>query len=195
MTRHAVIAVKLLLINVILLGVIYPLAMTGLGQLLFPKQTNGSLVRLDGRVIGSELIGQPFADPGYFHPRPSAAGSGYDASASGGSNLGPTSAALTNRVTSARLHVVAENSGLDGHSIPVDMLTASGSGLDPDISIANALAQAARVAHARKMPQEAVRRLISANTTGRRFGILGEPRVNVLKLNLALDARAPAGRP
>lgn len=190
MTRHAAIAVKLLLINVILLGLVYPLAITGFGQMLFPKQANGSLIHGNGRVIGSELIGQSFTGPGYFHPRPSAAGSGYDASASGGSNLSPTSKTLNDRVRSEGERLTADNPGLAKGKIPVDMVTTSASGLDPDISPANAYAQAARVAAARKMSEARLHGLIAANTTGRQFGILGEPRVNVLKLNFALDAEA-----
>jgi potassium-transporting ATPase KdpC subunit len=190
MGRHAAIAVKLLLINVILLGLAYPLAITGLGRMLFPKQANGSLIHRNGRAIGSELIGQSFAGPGYFHPRPSAAGTGYDASASGGSNLSPTSKALNDRVRSEGERLIADNPGLAKGRIPVDMVTTSASGLDPDISPANAYAQAARIARARTISEARLRGLIAANTTGRQFGILGEPRVNVLKLNLALDAEA-----
>jgi K+-transporting ATPase ATPase C chain len=188
MFKHTMIAVKMVLICTVLFGIVYPLVITGLGQVLFPKQANGSLVHGSGRVVGSDLLGQSFAGAGYFHPRPSAAGSGYDASASGGSNLAPTSKTLTDRVRSDSGKLIAENPGLKKGAIPVDMVTTSASGLDPDISPANAYAQAPRIAAARRMTESSVRGLISANTTGRQFGILGEWRVNVLKLNLALDA-------
>lgn len=188
MSRHTMIAVKMVLIFTVLLGFVYPMVVTGLAQALFPKQANGSLIRRDGQVIGSELLGQAFAGPRYFHPRPSAAGSGYDATASGGSNLAPTSKVLIDRVRSDSDKLIAENPGLKRGAVPVDMVTTSASGLDPDISPANAYAQAARVAGARRVPEAEVRGLIAANTTGRQFGILGEQRVNVLNLNLALDA-------
>jgi potassium-transporting ATPase KdpC subunit len=188
MRRHFLIAIKLVVISTILLGVVYPLAITILGQLLFPRRANGSLMTSRGHVIGSVLIGQPFAGPGYFHPRPSAAGVGYDAIASGGSNLGPTSRALMDRVRSGVARVTAENPGLKKGDVPVDMVTASGSGLDPDISPANAFAQAARVANSRRQTESQVRSLVECNIAGRQFGILGEPRVNVLQLNRALDA-------
>jgi K+-transporting ATPase ATPase C chain len=162
--------------------------MTGLSQVLMPAQANGSLVTSGGTVVGSSLIGQRFTEAKYFHGRPSAAGTdGYDATASGASNLAPTSQALVDRVKAAVASETAENPGLVAGSVPVDMVTASGSGLDPDISIANALAQVARVAAARGMSADAVRHVVDAHITPRSFGLLGEPSVNVLELNLALD--------
>ncbi len=140
MSKHVMIAVKMALMSIILLGIVYPLVVTGIGQLLFHEQANGSLIREHGQVIGSGLIGQAFYQPRYFHPRPSAAGSGYDAAASGGSNLGPTSNALIDRVRSDGARLIAENPGLKRGSIPADMATTSASGLDPDISLANAYA-------------------------------------------------------
>ena len=194
MWRHAMIAVKLTLVTVLLLGVLYPLTVTGLAQVLFPRQANGSLLREHGQVIGSALLGQSFTRPEYFHPRPSAAGAGYDATASGGSNLGPTSRALLTRVRGELGRLTRENPGLPADRVPVDMVTASASGLDPDISLANAAAQVAHVARARGWQEEEVRRVLNANTTSRQFGLLGEPRVNVLRVNRALDARETARR-
>lgn len=192
MWKHTQIAIKLVLITTLLLGLAYPLLITGLAQLLFPRQANGSLVKHDGRVVGSELIGQQFTRPEHFHPRPSAAGKGYDTTASGGSNLGPTSRALANRVSADAARLAEENPGLRPGHIPADMVTTSASGLDPDISPANAEAQVARVAKARGMSQYEVRRIIRSNLTDRQFGLLGEPRVNVLRLNLAIDEKGTA---
>jgi K+-transporting ATPase ATPase C chain len=192
MWRHLQIAAKLIVATTLLLGVAYPLVITGLARLLFPGQANGSLVRHDGRVVGSELIGQQFTRPEYFHPRPSAAGDGYDAIASGGSNLGPTSRALAQRVSADVARLAGENPGLRPRQIPADMVTTSASGLDPDISLANAQAQTARFAKARGMSEDEVRRIISSNLTDRQFGLLGERRVNVLRLNLALYAKGTA---
>lgn len=183
MGRHTSIAIRMAFVTILVFGVLYPLAMTGISQVLFHRQANGSLVKEHGKVIGSELIGQQFTAPGYFHPRPSAAGKGYDAVSSGGSNLGPTSKALADIVRDR-----AENSGLGKGRIPVDMVTASGSGLDPDISVANAYAQTRRVAKTRGMSDARVRELVGANITRRTLGFLGEPRVNVLRINKALDA-------
>ena len=171
----------------VLTGLIYPGVVTGLCQVFFRKQANGSLIVRNGRLIGSSLIGQNFSRPEYFHPRPSAAGKdGYDPTASGGSNLGPTSQKLYDRTKAAIDQFRKENPDFSG-SIPADAVTASGSGLDPDISIANARAQAVRVAKARSASATRVQQLISSKTEGRDLGFLGEPRVNVLKLNLELD--------
>jgi len=189
MWKHAQIALKLVLVTTLLLGVAYPLLITGLAQVLFPRQANGSLLRREGGVIGSALIGQQFTRPGYFHPRPSAAGNGYDAAASGGSNLGPTSRALAARVSADIGRLRYENRNLLPGHIPADMVTASASGLDPDITRANAEAQAPRVARERGLSEADVRRLIASIASDRQFGLLGEPRVNVLRLNLALDER------
>jgi potassium-transporting ATPase KdpC subunit len=174
-----------------LTGIAYPLAMTGVCQALFHKQANGSLVERNGKVIGSELIGQNFAKPFYFHPRPSAAGqNGYDASASSGSNLGPTNPALADRLTKDAAQFRKDNPDYNG-PIPADAITTSGSGLDPEISPANALAQIPRVARARGTSDDAVRQLVLSGIEGRDLGFLGEPRVNVLKLNMALDSQFP----
>jgi K+-transporting ATPase ATPase C chain len=180
-------AILITIVFTILTGLVYPLAVTGAAQALFHKQANGSLIERNGVVTGSELIGQNFAKPEYFHPRPSAAGTGYDAANSSGSNLGPTNPALADRLTKDAAQFRKDNPDFTG-SIPADAITASASGLDPDITPANAAAQAARVAKARNVSPDAIERLIAANTKGRDLGFLGEPRVNVLKLNLALDA-------
>ena len=190
MKRYILVSIRMALFTLVVLGLAYPLAMTGIAQVLMPAQSNGSLVKsADGTVIGSSLIGQNFTDAKYFHGRPSAAGAdGYDASASGASNLAPTSKALVDSVTSRVASAVAEDPGLVAGKVPIDMVTASASGLDPDISIANALAQVARVAAARGMSADAVRNVVDAHITPRTLGFLGEPRVNVLELTLALDA-------
>jgi K+-transporting ATPase ATPase C chain len=173
----------------LLTGLVYPAVITGVAALLFPRQAHGSLIVIDGHVAGSDLIGQNFTRPEYFHPRPSAAGdAGYDATASGGSNLGPTSARLAERVAGDIARYRRENRGYSG-PIPADAVTASASGLDPDISIANALIQSARVAEARHIEPAAVRRLVDHVTERPWLGFIGEPRVNVLRLNLALDHR------
>jgi len=187
MLRSTLIAVRLAAITLVVMGIIYPLAMTGLAHVAFPDKSSGSLVEQDGSVVGSRYIGQQFEGPQYFHPRPSAAGAGYDAMASGASNLGPTSATLIDRIRSSLAQVIAENPGLVEGKVPADMVTASGSGLDPDISPANAEAQVPRVAAARSMSEEEVMRLVREHTAGRDLGFLGEKRVNVLELNLALD--------
>lgn len=177
----------------LLLGVAYPLAVTGVGQLAFPAQAAGGLVRSDGHVVGSTLIAQGFARPEYFHPRPSAAGAnGYDASASSGSNLGPLNPDLAVRVGKDTAGLRAENAS---PVVPADAVTTSGSGLDPDISPANAAFQAPRIAKARGVSEIRVAELIDAKTQGRWIGVFGQPRVNVLALNLALDARYPLAHP
>lgn len=180
-------ALRMVVLLTILTGLIYPGVVTGLCQLFFKNQADGSLIVRNGRTVGSALIGQNFAKPEYFHPRPSAAGNGgYDPTASGGSNLGPTSRKLYDRVKASADQFRKENPDFSG-SIPADALTASGSGLDPHISIANAIAQAARVAKARGVPVSEIEQFIASNTEGRDLGFLGEARVNVLKLNLELD--------
>jgi K+-transporting ATPase ATPase C chain len=187
MWRSTLTAIRLAAVTLLITGVLYPLAMTGLAQVVFPNKANGSRIKDGDQVIGSKLVAQQFTRPEYFHPRPSAAGDGYDAMASGASNLGPTSAKLIDRVRSAVAEAVAENPELEAGKVPVDMVTASGSGLDPDISPANAYAQVPRVAAARQMSEEEVMRLVEENTHERALGFLGERRVNVLELNLALD--------
>ncbi len=189
-------ALLLTLLLCLLTGVVYPGVVTGLAQALFPRQANGSLVVAGGRVVGSALVGQPFARPEYFHPRPSAAGAGYDAAASGGANKGPTDAKLADTLIAARVDSAVAVEGARRGAVPSDMVTASGSGLDPHVSPANAALQVARVARARGVDPGAVRRVLDARTEGRQFGLLGEPRVNVLLVNVALDSafgrRAPA---
>jgi K+-transporting ATPase ATPase C chain len=176
-------------VTIVLTGLIYPVVVWGLGSLLFPKQAAGSLVTdAKGTVIGSTLIAQSFTADKYFQPRPSAAGSGYDAMSSGASNLGPTSKTLIDDVKARVATETLENPGLTAGNVPVDMVTASGSGLDPDISPDNAEFQVARVAKARGLTVDVVKQLVAQHTQGRDLGFLGEPRVNVLKLNLALDA-------
>jgi K+-transporting ATPase ATPase C chain len=176
-------------VTIVLTGLIYPLVVWGIGAVLFPKQAAGSLVTDSaGKVIGSSLIAQSFTADKYFHPRPSGAGAdGYDAMSSAASNLGPTSQALVDNVTARVATATIENPGLVAGNVPVDMVTGSASGLDPDISPDNAAAQVARVAKARGLSADAVRQLVAQHTRGRDLGFLGEPRVNVLELNLALD--------
>ncbi len=174
----------------VMVGLLYPAAVWVLGQGLFPAKANGSLVRRNGTTLGSSLIGQNFAGPAYFHPRPSAAGQGYDAARSGGSNLGPLSQKLADTIRRRLADYRAENNLDPQAPVPADAVTASASGLDPHISIKNALIQAARVARARGLNETVVRRLVMIHTQGRDLGLLGEPRVNVLMLNLALEGRS-----
>jgi K+-transporting ATPase ATPase C chain len=186
--KQLVPAVMMTLVLCVLTGLVYPGVVTALAQALFPRQANGSLVVAGGRVVGSALVGQPFARPEYFHPRPSAAGAGYDAAASGGANKGPTDAKLADTLIAARVDSAVAVEGARRGAVPSDMVTASGSGLDPHVSPANAALQVARVARARGVDTGAVRRVVDAHTEGRQFGFFGEPRVNVLLLNIALDS-------
>jgi K+-transporting ATPase ATPase C chain len=181
-------AIAITVVLTVLLGIIYPLVVTGLAQVMFPAKAAGSLIEKDGKVIGSSLIGQPFTGLGYFHSRPSAAGTGYDATASGGTNLGPTSQKLIDNVKTAAESLRQENPGTP---IPIDLVTASASGLDPHITPAAAEFQVPRVAKERGLNSDEVRRLVREHSEGRQFGLLGEPRVNVLELNLALDGVRP----
>ncbi len=182
------VAVKMTIVFTLLTGIGYPIAIVGLAHVLFPHQADGSLVMRDGQVVGSRLIGQNFAAARYFHPRPSAAGDkGYDAASSSGSNLGPTNKQLIETVRSRASTLREHELGINHNELPVDMVTASGSGLDPEITPAAAEVQIPRVAQTRRLSQDAVRALISTHTRGRQFGLLGEPGVNVLELNLALD--------
>jgi K+-transporting ATPase ATPase C chain len=190
MKENLITAVLMTLVTTILLGLVYPLVVTGLAQVIFPDQANGSLIkRADGTLIGSRLIGQPFTSAGYFRSRPAAAGaSGYDAGASSGSNLGPTNQKLIDRIKADVEKLQAENPGVP---VPIDLVTTSGSGLDPHISPAAAEFQVPRVARERRTSEEQIRSVLAAHTLARQFGFLGEPRVNVLELNLDLDQKFP----
>ena len=184
MKKQFITSLLMAAVTTILLGMIYPLTITGIAQLLFPEKANGQLVIRKGEVVGSRLIGQPFTGPRYFHSRPSAAGDGYDASHSSGSNLGPTNKKLIERVNADAVQVQAENPGAP---VPVDLVTTSGSGLDPDISPAAALFQVPRIARERELSEERVRQLVNIHIRHRQFGVFGEPSVNALELNLDLD--------
>ena len=191
MRRQLFPALRMLLMLTIVTGIVYPLVVLAIGQGVFSDRADGSLIRRDGHVIGSSLLGQNFAKPRYFHPRPSAAGTdGYDGAASGASNLGPSNPALTKAVRERAAQYRNENGLAADVRVPVDAVTASGSGLDPDISVANARVQVARVAKARGLGDASVRKLVDDHVTDRQAGVLGEETVNVLNLNLALDRRA-----
>ncbi|MBB5318847.1 potassium-transporting ATPase subunit KdpC [Tunturibacter empetritectus] len=191
MRRNVITAVLYTVVTTVLFGLIYPFVVTGLAQVLFHDKANGQLVYAGGQLVGSRLIGQSFTAPQYFHSRPSEAGNGYDAANSSGSNLGPTNKKLIDRVAG---DVAALQVDHPGANVPIDLVTASGSGLDPHITPAAAEFQVARVARERRLSEDAVRRLVAQHTEGRQLGFLGEPRVNVLMLNLDLDQAAPAQR-
>jgi K+-transporting ATPase ATPase C chain len=193
MRNETIIALRVTLVTLVLTGLVYPLAMTGIAQVIFPGRANGSLVRDDkGTVVGSELIGQSFTSPGYLQGRPSAAGNGYDATASSGSNLGPTSKKLRDRVVADVERLRRENPGAP-MPIPAQLVTTSASGLDPDLSPQAALWQARRIAHARQVAEDRISAVIQSRVDGRDLGVFGEPRINVLAVNLALDQQF--GRP
>ena len=187
-TRNFIAAVLMTVVTTVIFGLVYPLVVTGLAQVMFKDKANGQLIEQNGKVVGSRIIGQAFSSAGYFHSRPSAAGTGYDATSSGGTNLGPTNKKLIDAVTSAVADAKKENPNAP---VPIDLVTSSASGLDPHISPAAADFQVLRVARERGMSEADVRRLIDAHTTGRQFGFLGEAGVNALELNLALDAQYP----
>src|SRR5882724_4756567 len=197
-TKNLIVAILMTIVTTLLLGVAYPLVVTGLAQVLFPDKANGQLIERNGKIVGSRIIGQAFSSPGYFRSRPSAAGTGYDAASSGGTNLGPTNKKLVDSVQAAADAARKENP--DGAecevrgaacAVPVDLVTSSASGLDPHISPAAAAFQVPRIARERGVPEAEMRRLVEAHSEGRQLGFLGEPVVNVLELNLALDAQMP----
>jgi K+-transporting ATPase ATPase C chain len=188
MKKNLQIALWFTLVTTVIFGVLYPLAVTGLARVLFPSRANGQLIERNGKIVGSRIIGQSFTEPGYFHSRPSNAGTGYDPTASSGSNLGPTNKVLIERVRSDVKKLQPENPNMP---VPVDLVTSSGSGLDPDISPGAAEFQIPRVAHSRGMKEDDVRALVQKHTEGRDLGFLGEPRVNVLELNLELATVRP----
>ncbi len=189
MKKNLLMALWFTLVTTVMFGVLYPLAITGLAQVLFPDRADGQLIERNGKIVGSRIIGQSFTGPGYFHSRPSAAGAaGYDGTASGGSNLGPTNKALLDRIAASVPGLQAENPNMP---VPIDLVTASGSGLDPHISPAGAEFQISRVARERGLSESVVRNLVAKHTESRQLGFLGEPRVNVLELNLELDSLRP----
>jgi K+-transporting ATPase ATPase C chain len=188
MKKNLLTAVLMTIATTILLGIVYPLVVTGIARVLFPDKANGQLIQRDGKTVGSRILGQAFTRPGYFHSRRSAAGNGYDAANSGGTNLGPTNQKLIDRVRQDTASLQAEN---PGRPIPVDLVTTSASGLDPHISPAAAEFQIARIARERGITEEQTRQLVVKHTVGRQFGFLGEPSVNVLELNLDLDSNYP----
>lgn len=190
MIRHFGTALRMTIVSIVVLGLIYPLVMTGIAQALFPRQANGSLITVNGKVVGSTIIGQLWTKPQYFHGRPSAAGKGYDPTATGGTNLGPTSKRLIDATKATIASLEKENPNAVGPP-PMDLVTSSGSGIDPDITPEAAYWEAPRVAQARGTSVTAVNALVAAHVQGRTFGFLGEPRVNVLELNLALDGLKP----
>ena len=187
-TKNLVIAALMTLVTTLLLGIGYPLVVTGIAQAVFPDHANGQLIRRDGKIVGSRLIGQAFSSPGYFRGRPSAAGTGYDAANSAGTNLGPTNKKLVDAVRASVDTARKENAAVP---VPIDLVTSSASGLDPHISPAAAAFQVPRIGRERGVSAADVERLVDAHTAGRQFGFLGEPVVNVLELNLALDAQFP----
>ena len=188
LTRNFIVAILMTIVTTVILGVIYPLGITAIAQVVFPEKANGQLIARDGKVIGSRIIGQGFSSPGYFRSRPSAAGTGYDAANSAGSNLGPTNKKLIDAVTA---NVEAAKKENPNAPVPIDLVTTSASGLDPHISPANAAFQIPRVARERGISETDVSRVVADHTERRQLGFLGEPRVNVLELNLALDAQYP----
>jgi K+-transporting ATPase ATPase C chain len=192
MKKNLITAILMTLATTVLLGIVYPLVVTGLAQLLFPQKANGQLIEANGKVVGSRIIGQAFSGPTYFHSRPSAAGYGYQADNSNGTQLGPTNHQLTDRVKTDAAALQSENPNTP---VPIDLVTTSASGLDPDITPAAAAFQVARVAKARGVSEDDLRSLVAKYTQGRQFGFLGEARVNVLLLNLELDSRFPKAKP
>jgi K+-transporting ATPase ATPase C chain len=192
MKKNLITAILMTLATTVLLGIIYPLVVTGLAQVLFPQKANGQLIKANGKVVGSRIIGQAFSGPSYFHSRPSAAGYGYQADNSNGTQLGPTNHQLTDRVKTDAAALQSENPNTP---VPIDLVTTSASGLDPDITPAAAAFQVARVAKARGVSEDDLASLVAKHTQGRQFGFLGEARVNVLLLNLELDSRFPKAKP
>ena len=188
MRRNLITAILYTVVTTVIFGLVYPLVVTGIAQVLFKDKANGQLLQRNGQLVGSRIIGQPFTSPGYFHSRPSAAGNGYDAANSSGSNYAPTNKKLIDRVAG---DVAALQLDHPNTEVPIDLVTTSASGLDPDITPAAAEFQVTRIAHERNLSEDAVRRLIAQHTLGRQLGFLGEPRVNVLELNLDLDQAAP----